>query len=149
MHGVGMKEPSTEVRSRESASRYLTRVVDCPAIQPAGLHHLEPDGGSALLPWDRVVLVVAAEIGEPEGVRTIVFDVIAETGEDVWLAHRMDAEPGSASMDLARELTARLTSDACGPSLKSLAADGIPSRWYPDLASFEEDTIALLTRSPG
>jgi len=129
----------------EPSARYRARVVEGPAIQPSGLHHLET-GEPATLGWDEVRLVVAAEVGEPEGVRTIVFDLIAECGESDWLALRMDAEPGSESMERARELSAVLNAEACDPSLKSLAADGIPSRWYPDLTSFEEETIELLGR---
>jgi hypothetical protein len=135
-----MADPRTRDESPEP--RYRARVVEGVALQPSGLHHLEA-GEPALLPWDDVRLAVAAEIGEPEGVRTIVFDVIADTG-DGWLAHRLDAEPGSEAMLQARELAEWLAPEVCGPSLKSLAADGIPSRWYPDLASFEDDTLERL-----
>lgn len=130
--------------SRESGSRYPVRVLEGPELDPGGLRHLEP-GGPGLLVWDRVRLAIAAEIGEPEGVRTIVFDLIAEAEPDCgFLAHRLDVEPGAEAMHFARELAGRLPAEACGPSIKSLATDGIPSRWYPDLDAFEEDAIALL-----
>jgi len=127
--------------------RYRVRVLERPEIEPCGLRHREA-GEPSLLSWDRVRLAIAAEIGEPEGVRTIVFDLIAQAGADCgWLAHRLDAEPGAEAMRCARELSERLPAEACGPSIKSLATDGIPSRWYPDLAAFEEDVIGLVPKS--
>jgi hypothetical protein len=122
---------------------YRAQVLVSPEMDPRGLCHLE-SGDPVLLGWEAVRLAIAAEIGEPEGVRTIVFDLIAAEGSGPWVAYRIDAEPGAEAMLCARELTDHLTSEACGPSIKSLATDGIPSRWYPDLASFEEDALELL-----
>jgi hypothetical protein len=134
----------SESPSRQPERRYRVHILERPELAPCGLRHLD-EGESSLLGWDRVRLAIAAEIGEPEGVRTIVFDLIAETGADrAWLAHRLDAEPGAEAMRCARELSEWLPPEACGPSIKSLATDGIPSRWYPDLASFEEDALELV-----
>lgn len=135
-----MRDASAEIQS--PGRGYPVRILERPEIEPGGLRHRER-GEPRLLGWDRVRLALAAEIGEPEGVRTIVFDLIAwVAGGRGWLAHRLDAEPGAEAMLVARELSERLPPDACGPSIKSLATDGIPSRWYPDLPSFEEDAIA-------
>jgi hypothetical protein len=137
----------SESRSPRPEHGYAVRILEQPEIGPHGLRHLDGDA-SRRLDWDRVRLALAAEIGEPEGVRTIVFDLIADGGgERGWLAHRLDAEPGAEAMRCARELSEWLPPEACGPSIKSLATDGIPSRWYPDLASFEEEAIELLRPS--
>jgi hypothetical protein len=131
------------LRSQPNRRPYRARVLECPEIERPGLRHLE-GGEPLLLRWEAVKLAIAAEIGEPEGVRTVVFDLIAEGADGGWLAHRLDAEPGAEAMHYARELSERLEPAACGPSIKSLATDGIPSRWYPDLVSFEEEAIELV-----
>jgi len=77
-------------------------------------------------------------VGEPQGVRAIVFDLVRREGTG-WTAARLDAEPGEEASELARALDTALGS-AARPSIKSLATDGIPSRWYPDLGLFEEET---------
>ena len=139
-----MRDATAFSQSRQSRSDYSTRILECPELGHPGIRYLE-DGEPALLPWGSVKLAIAAEIGEPEGVRTIVFDLIAEIGNGRWLAYRLDAEPGSDAMQCARELAERLEPEACGPSIKSLATDGIPTRWYPDLPSFEEDASELIS----
>jgi hypothetical protein len=136
---------NTHRSEQETRTGYPARILLSPEIEAPGLRHLD-QGEPALLRWNTVRLAIAAEIGEPEGVRTIVFDLISGVAGGGWLAHRLDAEPGAEAMLCARALTERLEPEACGPSIKSLATDGIASRWYPDLPSFEEDAIELLAR---
>jgi hypothetical protein len=88
--------------------------------------------------WSRVKHVVAAEVGEPQGVRTIVFDLVLEAGDEDWVVCRFDADPSEDAMEVARAIAGALPDDRVGGSIKSLATDGIASRWYPDLESFEE-----------
>ena len=87
---------------------------------------------------------IAAEIGEPEGVRTIVFDLVTCHADDGWLVRRLDAEPGENAIALARLVERGLGAGRKVSSIKSLASDGIPARWYPDLRSFEADALAEL-----
>jgi hypothetical protein len=47
-------------------------------------------------------------------------------------------------MELARTLNERLGPERSTASIKSVATDGIASRWYPDLESFELDAIHSL-----
>lgn len=137
-----MADPTDADRREADRVRYPIRLLEQPQIGSRGVRH-RTAGAPALLRWELVRHAVAAEIGEPEGVRTIVFDLIAEAPGGSLVAHRMDAEPGQQAMEAARALAARLAPDACGASLKSLATDGIPSRWYPDLESFENDALAM------
>ena len=127
--------------STGSAS-YRVQLLGDPELRAAGVTHREADRRT-LLPWSRVEHAIAAEVGEPQGVRTIVFDlVVRESGH--WLAYRFDAEPGEDAMNLARGIQRSLPAGCSSASLKSLATDGIPSRWYPDLDEFEEEAIRLL-----
>lgn len=120
---------------------YRVEVLEAPELLPGGIGHGR-QGRRTRLAWSEVEVAVAAEVGEPQGVRTIVFDLVRREGAG-WAAARLDAEPGGEATALARALDAALGS-AAHPSLKSLATDGIPSRWYPDLPGFEEATRADL-----
>ena len=117
-----------------TAPAYRSRLLVEPRPCRAGLEHRR-GGVLERLPWSRVCRARAAEVGEPQGVRTVVFDLWVDEpqGRVAW---RLDAEPGEAAQLLARALAEAL-GDRAGACLKSLAGDGIPTRWYPDLASFE------------
>jgi hypothetical protein len=114
---------------------YQSRVLVEPRFTDAGVEHRVGDR-PAELTWAQISAAVAAEIGEPEGVRTIVFDLVVDEPADR-IALRFDADPGDAATAIARNLCAAL-GERAHASIKSLAVDGIPSQWFPDLASFEE-----------
>ena len=114
---------------------YPLQLLEEPRVSAAGIEH-GPDRGRELLRWRDVIGALAAEIGEPEGVRTIVFDLLARASRGVRVAVRLDAEPGAAAAAVAQTIAAAL-GDRARPSIKSLAIDGTASLWFPDLASFE------------
>jgi len=131
---LGMRRPSPPVPAPSGAA-YRSRLLRAPRLGRTGVEH-GPAELRRVLAWGEVTTALAAEVGEPQGVRTIVFDlVVAEADGPVAL--RLDAEPGDEATAIARLLTAAL-GERARPSLKSLAADGVPTRWFPDLASFEE-----------
>ena len=115
-------------------------------IDPRGLLH-EVAGAERLLAWDDVWFAVAAELGEPEGVRAIVFDLVVGRDGSGWQVLRLDAEPGPLAQEIARALQTGLPRDRRGPSIKSLASDGVPSQWFADVESFEEAVAASVARS--
>jgi len=100
-----------------------------------------------LLRWEEVCFAVAAEVGEPEGVRTIVFDLVLGRDAQGWRVSRLDAEPGSDAEEIARAIHAGVGPQQRGPSIKSLASDGVPSWWYADLEGFEEAVQVALPPS--
>ena len=122
-------------RRRREPRPYQSIVLEEPRLGSAGVEH-GPQSFRELVRWRDVRGAVAAEVGEPEGVRTIVFDLLARTSAGR-LALRLDVEPGEPAATLARAIAAAL-GDRARPSIKSLAADGTPSLWFPDLAEFEE-----------
>jgi hypothetical protein len=133
---------SDSFQGSSGSANYRVHLLGDPEVSAAGVSHRE-GGYRTLLPWSRVEHAIAAEVGEPEGVRTIVFDlVVRESGG--WLAYRLDAEPGEDAMLLAQGIEHSLRAGCSSASLKSLATDGIPTRWYPDLDGFEEESIRLL-----
>ena len=102
-----------------------------------------------LLRWDEVCFAVAAEVGEPEGVRTIVFDLVLGRDAEGWRAARLDAEPGPCAEGIARAIHSGVGPQQRGPSIKSLASDGVPSWWFADLEGFEEAVLAAIPLGSG
>lgn len=140
--GSPMSQFLSPVTDEERQARYRVRVLRAPAVGSLGVAH-EEDGLPALLPWSRVTRAIAAEVGEPEGVRTIVFDfVVSDPGG--FLVYRLDAEPGEEAMDLARSIERSLDAERRCPTIKSVATDGTPAAWHPDLRSFEEEALELI-----
>ena len=78
------------------------------------------------LAWSRVLHALAAEVGEPEGVRTIVFDLVVERKADECLVYRFDVEPGSDAQAVAARIVERVGTRRSTRSLLDLAADGDP-----------------------
>lgn len=120
---------------RREPRPYQSIVLEEPRVGAAGVEH-GPRSFRELVRWRDVNGAVAAEVGEPEGVRTIVFDLLARTSAGR-LALRLDAEPGEPATALARAIAAAI-GERARPSIKSLAVDGTPTQWFPDLEEFEE-----------
>ena len=127
-HPMPLQAPTPQI--------YPLQLLEEPLLSGAGIEH-GPDQGRELLHWRDVLGAVAAEVGEPEGVRTIVFDLLAQASRGERVALRLDAEPGAAAAELAQVIAAAL-GDRARASVKSLAADGNAALWFPDLTTFEE-----------
>jgi hypothetical protein len=134
--------PPPAPRPDACGSRYRVDVLPDAEPTAQGLAY-ERGGSSRVLTWGRVVRALAAEVGEPQGVRTIVFDlVVGREGPD-WVAYRFNTDPGGDAVAVARAIQ-RALGDRAAPSIKSVAEDGTPTRWYPDLQSFEEAVLRAL-----
>lgn len=129
--------------SAELRARYRVELLDEPLPSAEGVEY-GGEGERALLAWSEIELALSAEVGEPEGVRTIVFDFIIACDGGSCRVRRMDADPGEDAMEFARVLDDHLGPDCVTASIKSVATDGIASRWYPDIESFELDALHSL-----
>ena len=118
---------------------YRVQMLHAPVFDARGIAYLEGEE-QELLEWRSVKRVLVAEVGEPEGVRTIVFELIVEDGPN-WLTYRLGVDPADNAAEIASELAAGLGPDGAADSVKSLAADGSPTQWYPDLESFEQAVV--------
>jgi hypothetical protein len=116
---------------------YRVEVLSEARPTEAGVVHRSGER-TVLLEWCRVRRAVAAEVGEPQGVRTIVFDLVLETDGAEAIVCRFDADPSDNAMAIARAIAASLPPDRTEASIKILASEGTATRWYPDLESFEE-----------
>ena len=135
-------------RSAVQATRagYRAQLLHDVRVVPGGLRYRSA-GDERALAWDEVWFAVAAEVGEPEGVRAIVFDLVVDRDANGWRALRVDAEPGPFALQIAQAIQTGVPRDRRGPSIKSLASDGVPSQWYADLESFEESVAAAVRGS--
>ena len=127
-------------------THYRVHLLEQPQLSRAGVTHSEGEQRE-LIAWSEIRHAIAAEVGEPEGVRTIVFDLVAREPNG-WVAYRFDTDPGEDAMRVARHIAEGLGPDRPSVSLKSIATDGIPTRWYPDLDDFEAESIHLLETDP-
>lgn len=131
-----------QARHQDAAS-YRVELLAWPQVVEEGIAHGE-GGGRRTLAWSRVLRAFAAEVGEPEGVRTIVFDLVVELKRAECLAYRFDVDPGPEARSMAIRIAERLGAERCARSLLDLAADGAPSRAFPDLEALAEDALEEL-----
>jgi hypothetical protein len=127
----------------EVCARYSVRLLAGAQATERGVVHHE-GAAQSLLAWGEVCWALAAEVGEPQGVRTIVFDLVVDRSAGSFAVCRFDAEPGDQAAAAARAIAGALPAERLGVSIKSLATDGTTCRWYPDLESLEEAALALL-----
>jgi hypothetical protein len=129
------------------SGRYCVELLSLPTPTERGIEHGDP-ARPETLEWSAIQRALAAEVGEPEGVRTVVFDLVVarERGErgERFAIRRLDAEPGEDAMKWAAALERSLGGERCAAAIKNLAAEGAPSRWYPSLEEFEAAALASL-----
>ena len=118
--------------SLDVGGRYCVEVLAWAELGTDGVRFRE-GAEPRVLAWDRVLHALAAYVGEPEGVSTVVFDLVVERKEADCLVCRFDADPGEAAQAAARTLAERLGRRRCSRSLLELAAEGVPTRSYADL----------------
>ncbi len=90
-----------------------------------------------LLPWEEVGGAHAAEVGEPEGVQSVVFDLVLAGRAGARC--RLGADPGDAARALGDAILRGIGRERCTASLRAVASEGYATRSYPDLESFEAD----------
>lgn len=137
-----------QLADSEREQCYRVSVLSEASPSEQGIHYRGPNG-SQLLPWRRIRTALAGEVGEHEGVRTIIFDLVVDrvvSSEGVYfLICRLAAEPGEEAMNLAAAI-ARALGDNASQGIKTLAAEGCSNLWYPDLEEFEVAAVGSLTR---
>jgi hypothetical protein len=124
---------------------YQVQVLAAPVVSRRGIEHRVRDG-EELLPWDRVAFAIAAMVGEPEGVCTIVFDLLIEGSGSPLRVCRLDADPAEDAIPLAAAIADYLGRSRCGPSLLAMATEGSTGMSFADLESFEAASIRLLRK---
>ena len=135
-----------QIAEGEHRKRYRVSVLHDPQLGEAGIGYRDAEGHRQL-DWSAVRSALAGEVGEPEGVRTVVFDLVVEAVDAPegcsFVVRRLDAEPGEDAMTVATAIE-RAIGSAADASIKSLAAEGLPSSRYPDLEEFEAAALETL-----
>jgi hypothetical protein len=121
-------------------ARYRVEVLAWAEVGEHGVAYFA-GGRRRTLQWASVIRALAAQVGEPEGVRTIVFDLVVERKGDECSVSRFDADPGPDAQEIAGRIATGLGRSRCSRSLLELAADGQPSRSFADLESLAEDAL--------
>lgn len=124
----------------DESPRYRVEVLPWAEVGAGGIAFSEGPARRTL-PWSRILHALAAYVGEPEGVCTIVFDLVVERKETECLVCRFDADPGEPARSVARALLDGLGRERCSRSLANLAAEGVPTRSYADLDSLAEASL--------
>lgn len=125
---------------RDVEGRYRVDVLPWAAVADDGVQFRE-GVETRLLPWSRVQFALAAQVGEAEGVSTVVFDLVVERKHTDVLVCRFDADPGDSAQEVARQLLMVLGRERCSRSLADLAAEAVPSRCYEDLESLAAGSL--------
>ena len=142
-----MRDPLPFLPSRAAVrARYRVALLEDAVAAEAGVLYRH-EGEDRVLSWPRVQRVIAAEVGEPQGVRTVVFDLLVGSGDLGFELLRFDAEPGEDAVDAADQMIRNLPVDRLCASIKAIATDGLPLEWHPDLPSFEEAALAALVEA--
>jgi hypothetical protein len=125
------------------SARYRVDVLSWAEVGDHGVSYLNGSRRETLQ-WASVLYGLAAEVGEPEGVRTVVVDLVVERKDREVVVCRFDAEPGLEAQEIAMQIAAGLGRARCSRTLLALATDGAPSRHVPDLDTLAEEAIAEL-----
>lgn len=127
----------------EVRARYSVRLLAGAQATECGVLHHE-GSRERLLDWEEVGWALAAEVGEPQGIRTVVFDLVVGSSAGAFVVCRFDVEPGETAVAAARTIAGALPPERLDAGVKTLAVDGVSSCWYPDTEALEEAALALL-----
>jgi len=110
--GPEMRESSSHVFPSASTdtSRYQVRLLADVELTSAGVAHRIGEE-SQLLVWSRVRLALTAEVGEPDGIRTVVFDLVLDGVGEGWEVCRFDTDPYDDAMAAARAIETGIGAD--------------------------------------
>lgn len=128
---------------QQSSTSYVAQLVTRVCVEEGVLHCVE-GGDARRIEAGEVIRALCAQVGEPEGVRTVVFDLVVRIDDATCVAYRFDADPGDDARDLADSLERELGGECCSLALREVAKDGYTGHWFPDVGSFEDDNLALL-----
>jgi len=127
----------------EPPARYRVEVLYTAEVGEHGILYLN-GSRREMLQWASVLHALAAEVGEAEGVRTVVFDLVVERKDEECVVLRFDAEPGFDAQEVAVRIAAKLGRARCSRSLAALAAEGQASRQVPDLETLAAAALVEL-----
>ncbi len=124
-------------------ARYRVDVLPWVEVGEHGVGYLAGNRRTTLQ-WASVLHALSARVGEPEGVCTVIFDLVVERKGDECQVCRFDADPGPDAQRIAERIVAGLGRARCSRSLIEVASDGHPTRIVPDLDTVAENALGEL-----
>jgi hypothetical protein len=127
-------------RAADVSARYRVEVLPWVEVGEHGVGYLA-GGRRTTLQWASVLYALSAHVGEPEGVCTVIFDLVVERKGDECQVCRFDADLGADAQRFAERIIAGLGRSRCSRALIDLASDGRPSQMVPDLETVAEAAL--------
>jgi len=127
---------------RERPAPYEVRLVQEGEAGATGA--LAGATGDRPFAWSQVERAFAGEVGEPEGVRAVVIDVLVRVAADGCVAYRVSADPGPEAAEAAREVVEAVGPERCSAPLREVAKDGWTSHRFPYVELLEDDILEAL-----
>ena len=128
-------------------------VVEVLGFEAAGVV-FDFEGATHRVPWAQLVAGFASQVGEPDGVRTIVFDLAccrfafdSEADPEPALL-RFSIDPCEEPRGAAQRIVDMLGKAACSSSLHALAREGATTESHVDLQSLDEALFSSLVERP-
>ncbi len=129
-----------------SCREWTIWVVSRPALHGAGVD-LEWEGCRHQVVWPAVQRAFAAEVGEPEGVRAVVFDLLWSDAPEGPTVVRFSVDPSEGPKRPAQQLVDSLGEARCSVSLRCLAREGQASDRFSHLDLLDEALLEALSSS--
>lgn len=135
-------EPYIDIPRHLACDAWAIRVIERPEFSVDGVEGIAE--GAVTIPWSTLSRAFVAEVGEPEGVRAVVFDLAqagADPGPTLW---RFGIDPYDAPKLIAQWIVEALGSSRCSLSLLTLAKEGVPTQFYTHLVDWDDLVLAEL-----
>lgn len=121
-------------------------VVPQPGLDLRGIS-LEWDGSKYEIEWGEIGRAFAAEVGEPDGIRAVVFDLVWNDGPDGAVMLRFSVDPSDGPKHPAQLFVDSLGGWRCSASLQSLARDGRATDRFSHVDALDEALLEQLAAS--
>ncbi len=122
-------------------------VVQHPNLGARSLE-IEWEGDRHEIGWDAVEYAYAAEVGEPEGIRAVVFDLLWPSGPSGGggdaVILRFSVDPCDGPKQPAQRIVETLGESRCSNSLQSLSRDGRATDCFSHLDFLDQALLQAL-----
>lgn len=134
-----MASPHQSDRYRE----WTICLIAAPCFDGEGFQ-VDWEGVPRRVPWDELSGAFAAEVGEPEGVRAVVFDLLCTSSFCGAALLRFSVDPSEGPKRPAQAIVENLGSKHCSASLQALAREGCATDCYSHLDLLDEALLEQL-----
>ncbi len=144
-----MGKPMSRAPANGGYCEWTIGVIPAPHLAPTGIE-LEWQDRHCVIAWEDVAHAFAAEVGEPEGIRAVVFDLMCTAEVTGAVLLRFSVDPSDGPKGPAQRLVEVLGPKRCSHSLQAVAREGCATDRYSHLDQLDEaqlDAIACCVRA--